>query len=158
MMRSILALLLFVCAGFAAAATDAYPLDSPEQEAMFQRLSQELRCLVCQNQNLADSNAELAQDLRREIYRMVAAGQDEQAVIDFMVTRYGDFVLYRPPVNTATYVLWIGPFVLLVLGAATLVIMIRNRAAAGGERELSTEERQHLESLLKTAREEGPHP
>ncbi|MFA7558071.1 MAG: cytochrome c-type biogenesis protein [Hydrogenophaga sp.] len=151
-------MLLSVCTGFAAAAIDAYPFDSPEKEAMFQRLSQELRCLVCQNQNLADSNAELAQDLRREIYRMVAAGQDERAVIDFMVARYGDFVLYRPAVNTTTYVLWIGPFALLVLGAATLLIMIRNRAAADGDRELSAEERQHLQSLLNTAREEGPHP
>jgi cytochrome c-type biogenesis protein CcmH len=154
MTRSIAALLLCAWLGVAGATINAYEFDSPEKEAMFRRLSEELRCLVCQNQNLADSNAELAQDLRREIYRMVEAGQDEKAVVDFMVTRYGDFVLYRPPVNPTTYLLWIGPFVLFAVGAATLVIMVRNRAKSDVGGKLSAEERQRLDSLLKPDRKE----
>ena len=94
----------------AQAAIESYNFDTAEQEEAYNKLIFELRCLVCQNQNLADSNAELAQDLRREVYKMISSGQSENEVVDFMVARYGDFVLYRPPMNTSTALLWVGPF------------------------------------------------
>ncbi len=85
----------------------------PVQAERYERLLEELRCLVCQNQSLADSNADLAQDLRNEVYRMVTAGQDEHTIRAFLVSRYGDFVLYKPPVNNTTGILWFGPLLLL---------------------------------------------
>lgn len=110
------------------AAIEAYEFDSPEMEAEYQQLVDELRCLVCQNQNLAGSDAALAQDLRRETYEMLTAGKSRAEVIDFMVTRYGDFVLYRPQFKTTTYLLWLGPFLLLLV---VLYVVIRRLRAAG---------------------------
>ena len=91
-----------------------HDFDSQDQEALYQRLTLELRCLVCQNQNLADSNAELATDLRNKAAEMVKQGSSYQEIIDYMVARYGDFVIYRPPLKTKTLLLWAGPFVLLL--------------------------------------------
>ena len=91
-------------------------------------LENELRCLVCQNQTIADSNAPLAQDLRNQIREQLKAGKSERDVIDFMVARYGDFVLYRPPVKSTTYLLWFGPFMLLAGGIATWWVLVRRRA------------------------------
>ncbi|MEX2352637.1 MAG: cytochrome c-type biogenesis protein, partial [Gammaproteobacteria bacterium] len=82
--------------------------DDPQQQQRYQSMLAEIRCLVCQNQSLADSNADLAQDLRNEVHRMVAAGDSNQEIIDYLVTRYGDFVLYRPPLKTTTLLLWFG--------------------------------------------------
>ncbi|MEZ5649256.1 MAG: cytochrome c-type biogenesis protein [Burkholderiaceae bacterium] len=95
---------------------DLPPL-SVEQKARLKQLEEELRCLVCQNQNLADSNAELASDLRNIVHRMVAEGRGDQAIKDYLVERYGDFVLYDPPVQSNTWLLWGGPFAMLALGA-----------------------------------------
>ena len=95
-----------------------------EQAALYLKLTQEFRCLKCQNQNLAGSNADLAQDLRDEIYQAVVAGQGQQEISDYLVARYGDFVLYRPPVKKITYLLWFGPFLLLlfaIIGAWFLI-------------------------------------
>ncbi len=103
--------------------------DSQEQEDRFNQLTRELRCLVCQNQNLADSDATLAHDLRREVHEMLQAGQSNEQIKQFMVERYGDFVLYRPPVQTNTYLLWLAPLVLLLGGALVLRASIRKRAA-----------------------------
>lgn len=150
MKRLIAAMLLLAAGGMAQATINAFEFDDAEKAEVFQRLSNELRCLVCQNQNLADSNAELAQELRREIYRMVKEGKDEQAVIDFMVSRYGDFVLYRPPVNRATWLLWSGPFLLLAIGAGVMLVMVRGRAKAPAAGELSAEERARLNGLLRS--------
>ncbi|MDH3386332.1 MAG: cytochrome c-type biogenesis protein CcmH [Gammaproteobacteria bacterium] len=111
----------------AQAAIEAYEFDSPEMEADYNQLVNELRCLVCQNQNLAGSDADLAQDLRRETYEMLQQGKSQQEVIDFMVARYGDFVLYRPQFKSSTYLLWLGPFLLLML---VLFIVIRRLRAA----------------------------
>ena len=113
-------------------------------------LSEELRCLVCQNQNIADSNAELAQDLRREIRGMIAAGKSDKEIIDFMVVRYGDFVLYRPPVQGNTLLLWGGPLVLMVLGLFLLVRYLRQRTrrVVESERPLSADEARRAEALL----------
>jgi cytochrome c-type biogenesis protein CcmH len=97
------------------------------QEARYNDLTLELRCLVCQNQNLADSDAPLAQDLRREIYEMMMAGQTDEQIKTFMVERYGDFVLYRPPMQGNTIALWALPIVLLFFGAVVVFFTVRNR-------------------------------
>jgi cytochrome c-type biogenesis protein CcmH len=109
-------------------------------------LSQELRCLVCQNQTLADSNAPLAVDLRNQVREQLAAGRSEQDVIDFMVARYGDFVLYRPPLKASTVLLWAGPFLFLVLGAFLLVRRLTRRPP---EAQLSPADRARAAKLLE---------
>jgi cytochrome c-type biogenesis protein CcmH len=122
----LLALLLAV--GPSAYATiETYTFDTPEQERTYKHLIDELRCLVCQNQNLADSNAELAQDLRRKTYEMVKAGKSSEEIVDYMVQRYGDFVLYRPPLRGTTVALWAGPFLILAVGVAVLMRVITRR-------------------------------
>ena len=114
-MRLLAILLLSLSLVPAQAAIEAYKFDSPEMKADDNQLIDELRCLVCQNQNLAGSDADLAQDLRRETYEMLQQGKSPQEVVDFMVARYGDFVLYRPQFKTNTYLLWLGPFLLLLV-------------------------------------------
>lgn len=133
------------------AATEAAIASDPVAEKRLQALSEELRCLVCQNQNIADSNAELAQDLRREIRGMIKNGQSDQQIIDFMVARYGDFVLYRPPVKGITLLLWAGPIVLLLLGLLLLRNYLKTRARKLTEQEapLSDAENRRAEALLK---------
>ena len=101
--------------------------DSPAQEARFKALPEELRCLVCQNQSIADSNVPLAQDLRREVFLMLQAGQDDATIKNFLVERYGDFVLYRPPVRGNTLLLWLAPLLLMMGGAAVLAVTIKKR-------------------------------
>jgi cytochrome c-type biogenesis protein CcmH len=108
-------------------AQEARPLtDNPALETQVHRLSTELRCLVCQNQTLADSSAPLAEDLRKEIRELAASGKNDRQIIDYLVTRYGDFVLYRPPLKSTTFLLWLGPFALLLLGIAGLILLIRS--------------------------------
>ena len=100
---------------------------SPEHELRYRALVDELRCLVCQNQNIAESNADLASDLRREVYRMVEDGQSTEEIAGFMVARYGDFVLYRPPLRGGTILLWAGPFLLAAIGLTVLAVYLRRR-------------------------------
>lgn len=138
----------------AQAAIESYNFDTAEQEAAYNKLIFELRCLVCQNQNLADSNAELAQDLRREVYKMISSGQSENEVVDFMVARYGDFVLYRPPMNTSTALLWVGPFGLLVVGLIVLVVYLRKRSRETAP-SLDDSERARMRELLDDERTES---
>jgi len=122
----------------------------PVAEKRLQGLSEELRCLVCQNQTIADSNAELAQDLRREIRGMIKAGQSDQQIIDFMVARYGDFVLYRPPLKGITLLLWGGPVALLLFGLFALQRYLRRRASRLAEDvPLSADETRQADALLK---------
>jgi len=102
--------------------------ESQLQEDRFNQLTQELRCLVCQNQNLADSDAQLAHDLRAELHEMLIAGNSDDEIKQFMVERYGDFVLYRPPVQQNTYLLWLAPMVLLIIGALILRANIKKRS------------------------------
>ena len=97
-------------------ANPLYPLDSVKKEAQFHTLLRELRCLVCQNQDLADSNAPLAKDLRLQVYQLVRAGKTKAQIRDYLTSRYGDFILLKPPVKTSTLVLWFGPFIFLLLG------------------------------------------
>ncbi len=149
-MRVIVLLLALTMPGIAWAAIEAYEFDTQQQEEDFKDLTFELRCLVCQNQNIADSNAELAQDLRSEIHKMLRGGADKNEVVDFMVERYGDFVLYRPPVNTSTALLWYGPFIIGIIGIFLLIRFIRSRAVKPAvPTELSAEERERLASLLE---------
>jgi cytochrome c-type biogenesis protein CcmH len=103
--------------------------ENQQQEDRFKQLTQELRCLVCQNQNLADSDAQLAHDLRAEVHEMLLAGNSNDEIKQFMVERYGDFVLYRPPVQKNTYLLWLAPLVLLLIGGLVLRINIKKRTA-----------------------------
>ena len=97
-------------------ANSIYPLDNSRKEAQFNYLLKEFRCLVCQNQNLADSDAALAKDLRLKIYQMVQAGKSDSEISDYLASRYGDFILFKPPVKAATWLLWFGPFLFLILG------------------------------------------
>ena len=110
-------------------------------------LAGELRCLVCQNQSLAESNAGLAVDLRNQIREQLARGASEREVVDFMVARYGDFVLYRPPLKASTFLLWFGPFVLLIAGIYVLIRRIRHQRTMNGR--LSEADRLRVEQLLK---------
>lgn len=115
-MRLLLLLLLTVLGQGALAAIDVYQFDTEEQETRFRVLTEELRCPKCQNQSIADSDAGIAQDMRERVARMIREGHDDQAIVDYFVDRYGDFVSYRPPVNAQTLVLWLGPAILLLLG------------------------------------------
>jgi len=122
----------------------------PEQQAVYERLIYELRCLVCQNENLAASNAELAKDLRDEVYEMIVEkGMSEQEIKDFVVERYGDFVLYRPPVKQSTWLLWGGPFLMLLLGVIVLWFVLRaNRQAKPAEETMDDKARAEINKLL----------
>ena len=111
-------------------------------------ISEELRCLVCQNESLSGSHAELAQDLRREIRKMIGEGKSDQEILDFMVARYGDFVRYRPPLKPTTWLLWGGPFVLLAGGIAALIAFLRRRAREAAAPVLSEEEQRRAAALL----------
>jgi cytochrome c-type biogenesis protein CcmH len=129
------------------AAAAARAQEDPALDKRVAGLAHELRCLVCQNQTLADSNAPLAVDLRNQIREQLKGGASERDVIDFMVARYGDFVLYRPPFKASTLALWLGPFLLLALGAILLVRRLRRRRAP--EPELSDAERARAARLLE---------
>ena len=134
---------------------ETYSFATPEDEARYQVLTEELRCLVCQNQNLADSNAELAQDLRRQAYEMVQAGKSSDEIVDYMVQRYGDFVLYRPPLRAATLLLWVGPFIFLLFSIVFLFVYIRRRAR-NDIPTLSPEDLARAEQLLTETHKEKP--
>jgi cytochrome c-type biogenesis protein CcmH len=132
-MRSLLTRLVislaWALACSACIAAEALPAsDNPALEARVMKISSELRCLVCQNQTIADSHADLAVDLRRQVREMLQNGQNEQQVIDYMTARYGDFVLYRPPFKALTALLWIGPAVMVVVGLGTLFVVLRRRS------------------------------
>jgi cytochrome c-type biogenesis protein CcmH len=131
------------------AAEEARPLaDNPQVEARLKTLAVELRCLVCQNQTLADSHAPLAEDLRREVREMIAKDMSDKEIIDFLVQRYGDFVLYRPPWKASTTLLWLGPFLLLIAGATGLVFALRRRQKKLADVTLSDEEHNRVAQLL----------
>ena len=146
MKRLLLAMLLIPCL---LAAEEAKPLAENQQaEARLKALALELRCLVCQNQTLADSNAPLAEDLRREVREMIAKNMTDQEIVEFLVARYGDFVLYRPPLKATTTLLWLGPFLLLVVGGITLAVALRRRAKKLNDPALSDEDHRNVAQLL----------
>lgn len=132
------------------AAIDTYEFSSDAQRARYRELTEVLRCPKCQNQNIADSNSPIANDLRAEIHRMLAEGQPDDQIIHFMVARYGDFVLYKPPLDTRTALLWYGPGALLLAGAAALATLItRRRRTQTVPSGLSDAEQQRLAKLLQ---------
>ena len=151
-MRGALLLLLLLCfVAPIALAQEAKPLaEDPVLEARLNKLSKELRCLVCQNETLADSQAGLAEDLRREIREQMKAGKSDQEIVAFLTDRYGQFILYKPRVTPVTYLLWFGPFVLLLLGLTVLFRYIKSRRDAIPEKPLSNEERRRAEELLRS--------
>ncbi len=147
------ALALFFCFSAimtgAALAKEAAPLAADVVvEQRLVDISEELRCLVCQNETIAASRADLAQDLRREIRKMIAEGKSDKEILDFMVDRYGDFVRYRPPLKPTTWLLWGGPFLLLAGGLAGLIAFLRRRAATSAAPQLSAEEHRRAAALL----------
>jgi len=146
----LITLLLFPLAGFCA--IEAYQFDDAEKEVRYKVLIDELRCLVCQNQNLADSNAELAQDMRRKTYEMVQKGASKEEVATFMVDRYGDFVLYRPPFKPATALLWVGPFIILAVGLIVLISFVRKKSREQVP-EFSAQDQRRAEQLLNMGKE-----
>lgn len=136
------------------AAITAYQFDDPVQERRFKELTGQLRCLVCQNQTIAESNAGLARDLKDVTYRMIHEGRTDEQIVNFMVERYGDFVLYRPPFKPVTALLWAGPPLLLAAGMAALLLLVRRRfGSEPGVHALSPAERQRLNRILKRTEE-----
>ena len=142
--------------GVARAAIDTYEFKDEVERVRFRSLTEELRCPKCQNQNIADSNAPIATDLRREIYRMLDDGRSDKEIVDFLVMRYGDFVMYKPPLDSRTWLLWYGPFGLLGLGAIVLCVLVLRRRKvekAPAQVALSKAERERLDALLKENRD-----
>ena len=140
----------------ARAAIDTYEFKDEVERERFRSLTEELRCPKCQNQNIADSNAPIATDLRREIYRMLDEGRSDKEIVDFLVMRYGDFVMYKPPLDSRTWLLWYGPFGLLGLGAVVLCVLVLRRRKverAPAQVALSAAERERLDALLKENRD-----
>jgi len=150
-------LLLLLLPSFAAMAqvqTEDQPSDDPVIEQRLAKLSHELRCLQCQNQTLADSPSDLAADLRREIRAQMKAGKSDQEIIAFLTQRYGDFILYKPRVTALTYLLWFGPFVLLLGGLVVLFRYIKQRRDEITEQPLTAEDRRRAEEMLTASRKE----
>jgi len=144
----LLLICLFASTVMAQVQEEEIPSDDPVIEQRLANLSKELRCLQCQNQTLADSPAGLAADLRREIRVQMKAGKSDQEIIAFLTQRYGDFILYKPRVTYTTYLLWFGPFVLLLAGLYVLFRYIKQRGNLLVEKPLSAEERRRAEELL----------
>ena len=148
MHRLLLSLLLAFAASLAAA-QEARPLaEDPVLEAKVMHIAEGLRCLVCQNETIAASHADLAVDLRKQIRLKLQQGQSEAQIVDFMVQRYGDFVLYKPPLKRSTWLLWGGPFVLLAVALAVLALNIRRRRAAAAAGPLRADELERARRLL----------
>jgi len=142
----------FTAALLTAAATalaiEPQQFDSPQQEERYQELIKELRCLVCQNQNIADSNAGLASDLRDIVLEQIKAGRTDEEIKAFLLERYGEFVLYDPPVTPTTYALWYGPVALVLVGAAVMIVTLRRRAS-GTSRVVPDPDQEELDRQLK---------
>ena len=153
MKRSLALLLLAFCFASVAPAQVRRPEPVKGDAALEERLhklSQQLRCLACQNETLADSRADLAEDLRDEIREQMKAGKSDKEIISFLTERYGQFILYRPQVTPTTYLLWFGPFVLLLAGLAVLFYYIKQRRNMITEQPLSAEERKRAEEMLRS--------
>ncbi len=120
-------MLTIMLATVPAISIEVYDFKNQQQRELYQELTQELRCLVCQNQNLADSDADLAKDLKDQVAEFVINGQDKDTILAYMVQRYGDFVTYNPPLNASTFFLWFSPFIVLLIGAGVLIYSIRKK-------------------------------
>ncbi len=151
--KTVLFSLLLALISFSSYAGEATTMAAdPVLEKRVMAVSHELRCLVCQNQTIADSDAELAVDLRNQVREMLVAGKTEDEIVDYMVVRYGDFIRYRPPVKSTTYILWFGPFVLFAVGLGLLVLNIKKRKPNANQSDvetLSSDELTRIKDLLK---------
>lgn len=144
----IVTLIFLLSANIATASpVDTYEFNDEVTKIRFQALSKELRCPKCQNQNLADSNSPIAADLRRELYELLQQGKADSEIVDFMVDRYGEFVLYRPRVSELTYVLWFGPAVLILLGIIVVIVIVRRKPVDKKSLALSAEQQEKLKNL-----------
>ena len=148
MRRLTFAVLASLCLATSIASQVAQPIEDPAIESRMRNLTKQLRCLVCQNETLADSQAPLAEDLRREIRQQIKAGQTDQEIMAYVSQRYTDFVLYNPPVKASTYLLWFGPFALLLLGTAFLYRYLKRRREIIEVKPLTAEERRRAEKFL----------
>ncbi len=149
-MNKLIVLLASLLLSVSLAAKEAAPLaEDPTVEKRLVNIAEELRCLVCQNESLAGSQADLAKDLREEVRGLIKSGKSDAEVKEFLVSRYGDFVLYRPQVKPVTYALWAGPFILLLIGVVALVSYLRKRSRQVEETPLSDADRKRAEALLK---------
>ena len=149
----LLTLLLLCLVSFVAAAqvqTEDQPSDDPVVEERLAKLSHELRCLQCQNQTLAESPSSIAADLRREIRTQIKDGKSDKEIVAFLTQRYGDFILYRPRVTPTTYLLWFGPFILLLGGLVVLFRFIKQRRDTIADKPLTAEERRRAEEMLRS--------
>src|SRR5437870_11994595 len=151
MKRVVVQLMLLSCLAFTAGAKEAQPdAADPQLEKRVMKLSQELRCLVCQNETLADSRADLAEDLRKQIREQMKAGKSDKEIIAYLTDRYGDFVLYKPPVKATTYLLWFGPFAFLIGGTILLYRFVKRRRELIHEEPLTADERKQAEEILRS--------
>ncbi len=148
-MKLLIALVLSLTLSVAVAKEAAPLAADPVVEQRLIHIAEELRCLVCQNESLAGSQADLAKDLREEVRGLIKEGKTDNEVKDFLVSRYGDFVLYRPQIKPATYLLWAGPFLLLIIGLFALIRYLKQRSKVVADAPLSEEEKQRAETLLK---------
>ena len=147
MIRYFYMILLVVSFSVSANSIEVYTFDNKEQEKVYYSLTQDLRCLVCQNQNIAESNAELAKDMRRKAYDMVKQDKSEKEISAFMVARYGDFVLYRPPFEPMTWLLWFGPLIIFIIGIFFVVRFMKSQKADAQLVGLSEEEIERINNL-----------
>ncbi|MCD2453179.1 cytochrome c-type biogenesis protein CcmH [Methylicorpusculum oleiharenae] len=143
----ILFLVVLLFSQWAQATIEIYEFQDPAHEQRYRALTEELRCLVCQNQNIADSHAELAQDLRRKVYEMINAGQSDDQIVQFMIDRYGDFVLYRPPLNPKTMILWLAPVLTVTAGLLGFWFLLKRRRQ--NDQQPSDADLQRIRDLLK---------
>lgn len=157
----ILLLSVSVSIGFvshANAGIDTYEFEDPEDQGRYRQFIEELRCPKCKNQNLAGSNAPIAQDLRRELHRLIEEGETDTGIVDFMVDRYGDFVLYRPPLQKNTYILWFGPVVMLLIALIALGFIIFNRSKTPATNKgLTVDEQRKLDTFLSSTNSKKSH-
>jgi len=149
MKRIVFLISLVICFASVALAKEAKPAEDPQIAQRMRALTEQLRCLVCQNETLADSRADLAEDLRKEIREQMKAGKSDQEIIAFLTQRYGDFVLYKPPVKSTTYLLWFGPFVLLFAGTGVLYLYLKKRRELIDDQPLTADERTRAEEILR---------
>lgn len=147
-MKIISVLCFLVLAGSAIAGVEYREFANPEQQEAYESLTSELRCLVCQNQTIADSNADLASDLRRQVYEMLQQGKSREDIVRFMTERYGDFVLYNPPFKAITGLLWLGPVLFLLTGLFIVFMVVRKKKNQTGTA-LSAEQHEKIRSLLE---------
>ncbi len=160
-MKRLLLVLALLLSGFALPVMAVEPdeiLDDAVLEGRARALSAEIRCVVCQNESIDSSNAEIARELRLLVRERLVAGDSDQQVLDYLVARYGDFVLLRPPMKPVTYLLWFGPFMIFLLGVAVVILFFRGqRAASATPSDLSTEEAARLKRLIEDGERSGPH-